>query len=376
MSNNASLLSTINFNPITPEHEKEQPNYSQHSIIQSNLNGNNYNNEFIEKLFGENYNFKLEISNLKNKLIQYKLENDKLKSKLKKYVQQSEFLEKKLETYKISNGSSNMYLFSNNMNFSNSSLKQQGDFERLYYEKCEEFENFEQNFDKISEKFSSVLEKIQSYQYNLIEDNKRLKEFLIFILQCFNHKQYEHISCIISYAKEHQTFIDKQIFETPGGDSFKLIEKNYFEKSGSTTINQDSNKNISNSNVKKETIQQEYLTSEESFNEGSNKNMNNIIKGSLDNVKSALSLDIKYDDLKFSKTVSSKIGVTNKNSSNNVNSASIDVNSGNNNANSLSNSRNKSPGPSQSNSNAKLQPQQNQRDRSKDFSYSDLVNIY
>ncbi len=369
---NASPLNTINYNHICPENEKDQPNYSQHSIIQCNLNGNNYTNEFIEKLFSENYNYKLETSNLKNKLVQFKLENDKLKSKLKKYVQQSDFLEKKLENYRISNGNSNMYLFSNNMNFSNSSMKQQSDFERLYYEKCEEFENFEHNFDKISEKFSNVLEKIQSYQLNLIEDNKRLKEFLIFILQCFNHKQYENISCIISYSKEHQTFIDKQIFETPGENSFKMIEKNYFDKSSVSSLIQDSNKNIFNSNMKKDSKQQEYLTSEESFNDGSNKNITNI-KGSMDNVKTALSLDLKYDDLKFSKSISSKIGITNKNSNTNINNIGIDQNS----ANALSNmnsNRVKSSGTSQSISNSKLLNQQiNLRDKSKDSTYSDMV---
>jgi len=367
INHNYPVMPNINFNQIVND-EKEQSNYSQHSIIQNNINGNNFNNEFIEKIYNENNNYKYEISNLKNKIVQLKSDNEKLKSKLKKYVQQSEFLEKKLETYKISNGSSNLYLFSNNMNCSNSSLKQNNDFERLYYEKCEEFENFEQNFDKISEKFSRVLEKIQSYQFNLIEDNKRLKEFLIFILQCFNHKQYEHISSIISYTKEHQTFIDKQIFETPGENSFKLIEKNYFEK---TNINQDSNKILSVSEIKKESIiQQEYLTSNESFTE-SQKQKTSSIKGSLDNVKTTLSLDLKYDDLKFSKTVSSKIGIINKNSegvNNNFNRNESEIN---NLGNVILNNINKSPVISQVTSYSKAPG--NQRDRNKDISYSDLV---
>jgi len=124
--------------------------------------------------------------------------------------------------------------------------------------------------------------------------------------------------------------------------------------------------------MKKDSKQQEYLTSEESFNDGSNKNITNI-KGSMDNVKTALSLDLKYDDLKFSKSISSKIGITNKNSNTNINNIGIDQNS----ANALSNmnsNRVKSSGTSQSISNSKLLNQQiNLRDKSKDSTYSDMV---
>lgn len=312
--------------------------------MQSTLNGNNANpsNEFMEKLFSENYNYKHESQNLKTKISQLKTDNEKLKAKLKKYIQQSEFLEKKLETYKISNGGSTNYLFSNNNNNVNSStnslLPKQAEFERLYYEKCEEFENFEQNFNKISDKFSDVLEKIQAYQCDLLEDNKRLKEFLIFILQCCNHKQYEHISCIISYAKENQTFLDKQIFEAPAGEGFKGFEKSYLGGAKSPNSKADFNLNTNNNN-KKEVIQQQqkdYFSSEEDLT------LNN--KGSLENVKSAISLGVKYDDLKFSKTVSEKIGVANKNSSSGVTAAAAKSGSG-------FNTRNKSPAPSQNNSN-------------------------
>ena len=222
------------------------------------------------------------------------MENEIIKGKLKKYLQHSEFLEKKLENIKISNGS-NSYLFSNNINCSTSSLKPHIDFERMYMEKCEEFENFENNFKNISEKFSNVLEKIKQNQFNLIEDNKRLKEFLFFILQCFYHKLFEHISYIINYAKDNPTFIDKQIFQTPVGDSFKLIERNY-------------NGNVSKIDENSQINQ--YLKSEESQNE-----INNI----KNNQEKVISLDIKYEDLKFSKTTRTKLG----NNSNSISKSKI-----------------------------------------------------
>lgn len=402
--NTTNQLTNTIFNANFPD-DKDQPNYSQHSFIQNNLNGNNYNNEFIEKLFNENYNYKHEISNLKNKLVQFKLENEKLKSKLKKYIQQSDFLEKKLESYKISNGS-NLYLFSNNnnnpMNVSSSSYRPQGDFERLYYEKCEEFENFEQNFDKISEKFSNVLEKIQQYQCNLIEDNKRLKEFLIFILQCCSHKQYEHVSYVISYAKEHQTFIGKFLSDNQSSESFKLMEKNYFEKTSGSALQLDSINNSNNNNKnsnKTTTYIQEYLNTEEEFNRSSNTQTkcsgNNLpfIKNSIDNVKNTNSLGINYDDLKFSKTISSKIGVSNLQSNNTdkinnethktlsnvsnksfANNNNISINNEVNKSLVSINSRNKSPGPNQGKAFSYLN-QNMQKERNKEFSYTEIVNL-
>ena len=378
---NSEPLTNRNFFPFSND-EKEQPNYSMHSVINNNLNGNNYNNEFIEKMFNENYNFKHEISSLKNKLVQFKIENEKLKSKLKKYIQQSEFLEKKLENYKISNGS-NLYLFSNNVNGSNSSLRQPSDFERLYHEKCEELENFELNFNKISEKFSDVLGKIQHYQFNLIEDNKRLKEFLIFILQCFNHKQYEHITCIVNYAREHQTFIDKQIFETPGADSFKAIEKNYFGKSSNIENimnplkNNFNNINVSNNNnninldvnpKKNDNVKlSEYLSSDE--NDKENKSFKKVDQNS----KGNSNIDLNYENLKFSKTVTDKIGLNSKGQSvnNNNNSNTNQTNDLiNMNISSNSNAKNKTPNPSNSSSKIIIQSE-----KTKDFSYSNLVNL-
>lgn len=374
------------------------PDFTQHSHLQSALNGNNnnYNNEFIEKLFNENYNFKHETQNLKNKISQLKSDNEKLKSKLKKYIQQTEFLEKKLETYRVSNGGSTNYLFSNNNNNVNSStnslLPKQAEFERLYYEKCEEFENFEQNFNKISDKFSDVLEKIQVYQCDLLEDNKRLKEFLIFILQCCNHKQYEHISCIISYAKENQTFLDKQVLEAPVGESFKgLVDKSYLVSAmGAKSPISKADLNVNN---KKEIIQQEYYSS------GDDEPQSKLNpKASMENVKSALSLGVKYDDLKFSKTVSEKIGVSNKNSSSGLGGSATAVNTAGKSSRGFD-TRNKSPAPSQTNSNNasnsvnvgaygvsgmcnvnnnnnnnnNLNKQSLRENKSKEFSYTELV---
>jgi len=241
-------------------------------------------------------------------------------------------------------------------------MKQTNDFERLYYEKCEELENFEQNFNKISEKFSDVLSKIQQYQLNLIEDSKRLKEFLIFILQCFNHKQYEHITCIVNYAKENQTFLDKQIFETPAADSFKAIEKKYFEKSSlpenilnpiNDKIEQISNNN--NKNIKKNDQKiSGYFSTEENDDNNKEKNSNKNTK-------------FDYQNLKFSKTVTEKIGLNNKGQS--INNIHINKNDLieldiSNNSNNL---RNKSPNLSSS---VKLNFQ---NEKSKDFSYTDSM---
>jgi len=326
-SSTNNIVNAINPLALSSLDEKDlnnlNPNFTQHSNAQSSLNGNNnnYSNEFIEKLFSENYNYKHETQNLKNKILQLKSDNEKLKSKLKKYIQQTEFMEKKLETYKVSNGGSTNYLFSNNNNnnancSTSSLLPKQGEFERLYYEKCEEFENFEQNFNTISDKFSNVLEKIQAYQCDLLEDNKRLKEFLIFIMQCCNHKQYEHISCIISYAKENQTFLDKQIFETPVGESFKGFEKSFLgggAKSPNSRADLNSTNNNNHHNNKKEISQKEYFSSEDDMVAEPHSKLSN--KRSLENVKSVLSLGVKYDELKFSKAISEKIGVGNKNNS-------------------------------------------------------------
>jgi len=344
------------------------PKFTQHSHLQAALNGNNlntnYNNEFIENLFSENYNFKHETQNLKSKILQLKSDNEKLKSKLKKYISQSEFLEKKLETYRISNGGSTNYLFSNNNNIINSSinslLPRQAEYERLYYEKCEEFENFEQNFNKISEKFSDVLEKIQAYQCDLLEDNKRLKEFLIFILQCCNHKQYEQISCIISYAKENQTFLDKQIFEVPVGEGFKGLEKSYLapkspNSKADLNPNNNNNNSLNNNNTnKKQIFQQEYFSSEDSFAAEPHNKLSS--KASLENVKSAISLGVNYDDLKFSKTVSEKIGVMNKNSNSSVVASVGKSSSGFNNIN--------------------KQQQVFKDNKSKEFSYTEMVSNF
>ena len=280
--NSTEKKNNLNFTKPTAN-DKDQPNYSQHSFLFNNLNGSPYNNEYLEKIFNENYNYKHEISNMKNKLFHIKLENDTLKEKIKKYVQQSDFLGKKLENCKIPNGS-NLSLISNNVNSSTNSLRPLTDFERLYCEKCEEFENFEENFNKISDKFSKVLEKIQLYQIDLIEDNKRLKEFLIFILQCFYHKRFEHINCIINYTKENQTFIDKQIFLNPGDDSYKLIEKNFFEK---------------NNNEKGKMI--EYLISEEIDKTTNSKN--DLLRNNSNTIKThTLISDINYQDLKITKS--------------------------------------------------------------------------
>jgi hypothetical protein len=267
---------------------------------------------------------------LKSKTNQTKLENKILKNKLKKYFLQTEFLEKKLENHQKQNGSDLLLISNNKKNYNNNIVNNKcnesnifnktsknEDFEQLYYEKCEEFENFGQNFDKISVKFYNVLEKIQASQCNLIEDNLKLKEFLIFILQCFNTKQFEQISCMISYAKEHQTFIAKQIFDTPVGEnSLYSIEKKIFceksEKKDNAKFIPDIAKKAFLNYSKKENIQQEYFMSENSFEEKSQ--MSNSIKDSSKNLKSVSDYNIKYDNLKFSKSVSSKIGVRNKNS--------------------------------------------------------------
>jgi hypothetical protein len=366
------------------------------SNINNKLNGNNFNDGFIEKMFNENYNYKIEISNLYNKLDQYKADNEKLKNKLKKCILQSDFLEKKLESYKISNGS-NSYLFSNNnnMNCSNSFMKQQNDFERLYYEKCEELENFEQNFNKISEKFSDVLSKIQHYQFNLIEDNKRLKEFLIFILQCFNHKQYEHINCIVNYAKENKTFLDKQIFEMPVADSFKDIEKNYFEKSSLPENDIYSNKDKDKDKDKDKIDQISKNKNEEYINNNNNKDNNKKFSGyfsteenedqnqhqnSQQKNKSNKTVKFDYQNLKFSKTVNEKLKLNNKAQSIDINNnmnlnmkMNSNINSNNkdlielNVSNNSINIRNKSPIVTSS---TRINIE---NEKSKDFSYSSMV---
>jgi hypothetical protein len=382
-------------------------NINNNQIINNKLNGNNYN-DFIEKMFNENYNYKIEISNLNHKLDQYKADNEKLKNKLKKCILQTDFLEKKLESYKISNGS-NSYLFSNtnNMNCSSSFMKQQNDFERLYYEKCEELENFEQNFNKISEKFSDVLSKIQLYQLNLIEDNKRLKEFLIFLLQCFNHKQYEHIICIVNYARENKTFLDKQIFEMPGSDTFKDIEKNYFEKNSfpenimyslKDKNEQINNVNVNvknnNSNINLNNKNEEFINKDNNIN---NKKFsgyfsteeneeNNLLHNQQQKNKSNKTNKFDYQNLKFSKTVNEKHKLNNKAQSidmnNNMNmninmnknmNSNLNLNSNNkdlielNVSNNSFNLRNKSPIVTSS---TRLNIE---NEKAKDFSYSSMV---
>jgi hypothetical protein len=203
--------------------------------------------------------------------------------------------------YSLSNNNNNLH----NLNVSNISSKPYSDFERLYYEKCGELENFEINFDKISEKFTLVINKIHDYQLNLIEDNKRLKEFLMFILQCFNHKQYEYITFIINYVRDNQTFINKQIFENPEKfpDSYKKIESKFFEKSH----------NLINENV-----------NEKKF-------ISNFSFSSNEEDKFKPEKDINYSNLKFSKSIISKIdsdkkGISINNNNNDINDSQFNSN--------------------------------------------------
>jgi hypothetical protein len=93
-----------------------------------------------------------------------------------------------------------------------STTKDQLLLEEKYKGKCEEISKIESKFDEISERFSFILESIKSHQKELFEDNKKLKDILIYALICYNEKKYDFLNYMINLIKANDTFIDKNVF--------------------------------------------------------------------------------------------------------------------------------------------------------------------
>lgn len=81
-----------------------------------------------------------------------------------------------------------------------------------YKAKCMEINLIEEKFEEISEKFNIILNGIKDHQKDIIEDNKNLKELLVYTLVSFYEKKYDYIKYIIDFIKNNDTFIDKSIF--------------------------------------------------------------------------------------------------------------------------------------------------------------------
>jgi hypothetical protein len=172
------------------------------------------------------FKYESENENLKSQLEGVKREKDSLKSKLKKYYNMNKELEQKITILGSKNCNSDTL----------STLSQTNDYEVLFKEKCLEIDKIESKFEEISEKFFIILEKLKLSQTDFIEDIKRLKELIIFILQSFNENQHDALNFIINYIKENDTFIGKVDFS----DTSLKMEKYLFNSNNGKTY--DSNK--------------------------------------------------------------------------------------------------------------------------------------
>jgi len=88
----------------------------------------------------------------------------------------------------------------------------QSNLKEKYKEKCREINLIEEKFEGISEKFNIILDGIKDHHKDIIDDNKNLKEILIYTLVCYNEKKFDFINFMIEFIKKNETFIDRSIF--------------------------------------------------------------------------------------------------------------------------------------------------------------------
>lgn len=183
-------------------------------------------NEIIRSLNKEIKAYKLESEKVNKVLEDVKKENVICKEKLKKYVKQNENLQNVISKYEASFMEKNVEV-----------LKEGEKMAGVY-----DLEKIELQFEHISEKFLTVLDNIKVHQNTLIEDNNRLKELIVFILQCFHENQHSELKYIIKYTTENDTFIDKEKFK-PGNtlekDELKVIES-YITSYSTSEVNNES----------------------------------------------------------------------------------------------------------------------------------------
>jgi hypothetical protein len=184
------------------------------SIVQNNLeicsvksstntNSNNFNNSNNQNSNNTNNNSNaseqinlINFSTLSQENTKYKQENEYLLQQIKTLNLEKDFLkEQALKLIK-----------------KNSETEEHID---LLKSQNSQFDIFESKFEEISESFFFILEKIKHSHTGLIEDNKKLKELIIFILQCFNIKEFEALEYIINYVKQNETFCGKVDFPQP-----------------------------------------------------------------------------------------------------------------------------------------------------------------
>jgi hypothetical protein len=156
----------------------------------------------------------------------YALHNtiSKIRSQNEKFIKQIDTLSNKIKHYRELESFFNDKIVG--MKNKQSNLKEK------YKEKCRQINLIEEKFEGISEKFNIILDGIKDHHKDIIDDNKNLKEILIYTLVCYNEKKFDFINFMIEFMKNNDTFIDRSIFSNghlrkSSFEQKKLVENLY-----------------------------------------------------------------------------------------------------------------------------------------------------